>query len=317
MKKVEIEQELRIAANKGNIKLPKEIDFSLCHNKLSVCLQTAFIIKNMQNNNAAFEGWILVLKRWLNRIEKVELNWKPFALDNQLNSCTEIQHYQRFLYRVDRFLKSFSWVEINKKNRHSLDNSKVRSHKDLILNISKERIIAQHSESKELDKLSESELEKHIIQNDKISNKFKQTHNLDFVNYQLPVGLFYNEVAKNNSIFPGNKSAIDIWGINNKNEFCLFELKTRKNKKVGSISEMLFYSWIINDIQRGLFKFDALPNNRIKRIKDTKKIICYLLTPETHPLIDHQLTKLISSNVFEMKFMTSIINKDFEFMVEA
>ena len=316
MQKKEIQQRLRDSTNLRNVRLPVEIGFSIDQNNLSVRLKKQFITKNLQNNNSAFEGWILVLKRWLNKIERVELSWESFELEDNFKDAIETQHYQRFLYRVDRFSESFPWFGISTKNRNSLDRLKVRHNKELILNTPKKRKIEQNNEPKELHKLSESELEKYIIQNTQTSKNFVVTHNLELVSYQLPVGLFHDKVAKGNRIFSGKKSAIDIWGINNKNQFCLFELKTERNKKIGSISEMLFYSWIIHDIQRKLFRFNSLSDEGIKRIMSSKKITCYLLAPETHPLIDNQLIKRMSSNNFGISFMKSKINKDFKFTIE-
>jgi hypothetical protein len=50
---------------------------------------------------------------------------------------------------------------------------------------------------------------------------------------QLPVGLFHVKVSQFTRVFPGAKSAIDLWGANEAGEFFLFELKKAKQPMMG------------------------------------------------------------------------------------
>lgn len=312
--KIELENEVRKLSN-SNVRLPKGICFSLDKKTLSVSLDTKSVTINLQNNNAAFEGWILILKNWIDSIDKVKLAWE--IPEDKFKNLIEAQHYQRFLYRVTKFNKCYSWFEIEDKNKISIKSLRTENNdNDLILNIPNNRKLKPNKESKELNKLSESELEKYIFQNEPTLNRFKETFELELANYQLPIGLFNGKVTKDCRIFPGGKSAIDIYGINNKNQFCLFELKTARNKKVGAISEMLFYAWMIYDVQMKLFKFELTNTEELKKILETKGMNCYLLAPETHPLIDTRLMQLMSKNNYGINYLKSKINEDWSFTIK-
>jgi hypothetical protein len=64
------------------------------------------LLANMQKDEAAFEGWALVLHRWCG-VEKIVLKWDlPSEGDSD-------RHYQRFLYRAKRFLELFpEWFKV-------------------------------------------------------------------------------------------------------------------------------------------------------------------------------------------------------------
>jgi len=116
-------------------------------------------------------------------------------------------------------------------------------------------------------------------------------------------------------IFTGGKSAIDIWGINNENEVCLFELKNSKNNKVGAISEMLFYSFIVQDIVRGAMKFDSTTYEGLQNIQAAKKVKCYLVAPSTHPLIDGEVFSLLNKSTSKIEFGNARINDNLTFSI--
>ena len=62
----------------------------------------------------------------------------------------------------------------------------------------------------------------------------------------MPVGVFRDKVDKKHGLFPFGKSAIDLWAIKD-DELWIFELKY-DNQKVGIISELLCYLWIMEDL---------------------------------------------------------------------
>lgn len=104
------------------------------------------------------------------------------------------------------------------------------------------------------------------------------------------MGLFRDRVAEGeNRIFTGNKSAVDLIGIRN-TELVLVELKKRGNCKVGAISELLFYSSLMRDALKKLFRFEDRPPRRNCEVTRTDIMGCtsisaVLLAPDFHPLI--------------------------------
>jgi hypothetical protein len=108
---------------------------------------------------------------------------------------------------------------------------------------------------------------------------------------QWPVGLFDRKVAKEHGIFTGGKSAIDLVGIRN-DTLVLFELKKAGNRKVGAVSELLFYASVMRDAigASAMFRFESkgkTENCAIgpKDILQCSKICAVLLAPKFHPLI--------------------------------
>jgi hypothetical protein len=68
-------------------------------------MKSKAILANLQTNAAAFEAWCLALRVWC-EVEKIELRWQQPADNSPNEQC----HYQRFLYRVERFRSLFpSW----------------------------------------------------------------------------------------------------------------------------------------------------------------------------------------------------------------
>jgi hypothetical protein len=92
----------------------------ICDNKTVIENATC---KNMQTDNAAFEGWAVCLKAWLpDIIKSVELKWdKPHDIKNNDNKWC---HYRRFLYRVLRFSEQYKWFTVSISNIAEIENSK-------------------------------------------------------------------------------------------------------------------------------------------------------------------------------------------------
>ena len=118
-----------------HLTLPQYISFTIKDKKLclnieeqeGVCNGEKVIenatCKNMQSDNAAFEGWAICLKAWLpEKIETVELKWDvPHDIDEKDNKWC---HYRRFLYRVLRFSEQYDWFIISPDNSLEVDNLK-------------------------------------------------------------------------------------------------------------------------------------------------------------------------------------------------
>lgn len=157
----------------------------------------------------------------------------------------------------------------------------------------------------EYRKGSEGELECEFVANNKTE--------YDCIDHQLPIGLFRDTVSKETHYSPGNKSAIDIWAIKN-DDLYLFELKKPGNKPLGIISEIMYYTNVINDllshrinferfeestnIKKAIQKnyrnfrvfYEAYMNGNIKRINSI------LLASEIHPLITEGLLEFVNES---------------------
>ena len=262
---------------KRKFKLPSIIDFTITDHTVEMHIPKDTIAKNMQDDSAAFEGWALVIKRWGNA-DKVVLSW------DRHNSVID-GHYQRFLFRVKNFLMDFgSWFSISPDSQIYLEELRIKDAGTYFLNSparNRKESESQRTESKYEIKFTSKEFWRKDLKN---------ASDAEFLNRQLPVGVFEGDIKKDNSIFTGGKSAIDIWGINH-DELLLFELKAEKNNKIGIISELYFYSCIMRCVQKGRFKHkksdtDTDTDTDLDLIVNSKKIKAYFLAPRLHPLID-------------------------------
>ena len=139
------------------------------------------------------------------------------------------------------------------------------------------------------------------FQEDKIFDHF-----LDVADRQLPVGVFKGNISKEASMFTYGHSAIDLWGIKD-DALYIFELKKSTNKKVGIISEALFYLWVMSDTINKKFKYEIIGSipqyrnfNRLySAIEEERvsKIKSMLLIEELHPLISKETLYLINSRL--------------------
>lgn len=311
MKKKEILEKLKTYSNCQSAKFPSHIDITIDKDCLTIALQTKCTVENMQNDCAAFEAWSIILKNWIPIVNNVIIKW--VVPNIKRISINEMQHYQRFLYRVKKFCHTYDWAEIYEDNRECLNILMIEKGNKNILNTPSKERSRKFKEKKELRDYSESELEEFILSNDKTLELFKRKFNLRLVDNQLPVGVFDSVKSKKTLIFTGGKSAVDIWGINTDGDCCLFELKDYKNTKVGALTEMLFYSFLIQDVIKGIFKFESTTYKGLKEIQEAKKVKCFLLAPNTHPLIDKGLFKLLNDSNANIKFGNVKINDTLTF----
>jgi hypothetical protein len=276
-----------------NLKLPGNIDFIVQGNNVIMLLSADAVCKNMQEDKASFEGWALVLKRWGN-YTNVILRWnRPIYQTN----TTKEGHYQRFLFRLDCFKNHFKeWFNIDCSCVEFMNELKTKKPWLFFLNKpSKNRTDhkPQNEEGRWEQKFVEGELKSKLI--DKT--------NAAFIDRQLPVGIFKDEVSINNAIFSRGKSAIDIWGISKANELMIFELKAEHNDKVGIISEIYFYANVMRMVKTGKFEYQKPCKVNLERISDVSKIKAYILAPSLHPLIDEKIMEIMNTNVLpEMEF---------------
>jgi hypothetical protein len=273
------------AKKQRNIRLPDVDHFRLSGNleRVRLSLSSEAVIRNMQANAAAFEGWLLALKAWI-RIEKAVLHWD--APSNKGDG-----HYQRFLYRVSRFNELFSsWFAVAPECLRHLDESRVNGPvKDaLVVNAA-----TKPTEGTPGDRSKESKLERHLAESGWLATTFLL--NPDLVGRQFPVGLFRNTVSNTTKIFSGGKSAIDLLGIEDQpKRLWVFELKADGNQSMGMLSELFFYVSFMRDVIDGKFSIQG-SGDRFKGrlhhddLKGIEEIRGCLLAPKLHPLLDDNL----------------------------
>jgi hypothetical protein len=312
MTKSQILKALKTACSHKGIRLPTLIDFNLNGGVLTIDLPWENTIKNMQKDNSAFEGWAFVLKRWISTIRKVKIKWADPSSKITLN---QEQHYQRFLFRVMQLDKAYEWIEIDSTNRGSLSRSKYFKSRNLLLNTPSSLRPRKNIPKKPLPDYKESELEMLIVTDAGISNDFRKTFELVHLDNQLPVGVFDGVVSEKTKILTGSKSAIDIWGINKNNELCLFELKDAHNKKVGALTEMFFYAFLLNDVRNKIVKFDINNHPGLDQIAGAERIVCYLLAPDAHPLIDCEVLRLMNASKSGITYKYTQIESNLNFKV--
>lgn len=264
-----------------NIKFPSGIDaYQDCPTTLIMILNDPSILRNMQEDNTAFEGWMLALKFWLPELKdsQINLQWKKPA------NCLD-PHYQRFLYRVERFRDYFSWMNFD---GGMLADSEMNKHQNLFLNAGN-RETPINTSAGAFEGLTEHDIEVLYASDGKAQSELVKMLDINrsTIKRQLPVGLFKNKVTVKNNIFTAKKSAIDLWAIGNDGKTLhIFEIK-KDNAKVGAITEMFFYAQLLADVQRKRVRI--LESGIEQMINNTSMIQCHLLTNEPHPLLSHNI----------------------------
>lgn len=280
---------------RGGVQFPRDISIDKDNDKIIMRLSDKAIHNNMQKDESAFEGWALVLKHWIKdwADSKFILEWEKPSNINSL-------HYQRFLYRVKKFKELFEdWFKIQKEEL--LEDSKIKHQKILLVNQSGERNVREKGKPG-----SESHLQWGIIKYGKenLGKTFEEKFNEKNFGYQLPVGLFENKVKEGYEIFPRGSAEIDLWGVGKNEVLYIFELKRPENEKVGGLSEVFFYTMFMNDIQKGIFKYDEeLTNKNFDPdiIKKTKEIRSYLLCSSIHVLLSEDMFTSLNSAMKRIK----------------
>ena len=230
--------------------------------------------QNMQSDNAAFEGWAVCLKAWLqNAISTVELKWDEPS-DGDTNP-----HYRRFCYRVVKMLDAYEWFSINETNKKGI-KSFIHELKDLQNNCGNS---IPEKKFKHGGGVGENAVEYDMVHEQDFPQKMCEKYGVDNIFHQLPVGV----KKENVSFFAGTKAAIDLWGMHD-SELTIIELKY-ENNMVGIISELFFYANIIRDIILGHIKKPTAvlkhEKDLYKRINDMKKIHARMLADTYHPLL--------------------------------
>jgi hypothetical protein len=217
-------------------------------------------------------------------------------------------HYQRFLYRVDRFNSIFGgsngWFFIDDESKEFMVDLEIKDDKEYFLNFPSTR-----DEERKNDKTKniESRLENEILgQQDNLKDLKKLCPAT--LHRQLPVGLFHEKVRTTNAIFPIKHSAIDLWGVNG-DDLYILELKAKGNCKVGVLSELFFYTMVLRDEQAGRF---VRKSDEGKSIGNTNQIKAFILAPELHPFITQKVFDLLNEKSINQKMEFGYINFEYE-----
>jgi len=254
------------------------------------------IVANMQENGSAFEGWSLALKYWCGA--DVTLRWEPPVPNSDPSVAAQSErHYQRFLYRVERFKSLFNWFNIGPTDPFA--GSRVLGGEAIYLNSA--GAAAKERSNPTTKSLPENELENRLL-NDPDFDRHYGFSQERIKDRQFPVGLFSTSVAANTSmIFPGGKGAIDLVCLDYRHLW-IFELKAKSNIPIGTITELLFYSSVIRDAVMAKFKFGETVGNRARvkpeMLADVDTITAVMLGHDLHPLLsDPGLLKLLNQAV--------------------
>lgn len=298
-----IAQALRSATGNPGIKLPKYISFSISGSALTIdireqeCTCTSgrkerlnATCNNMQTDNAAFEGWAVCLKAWLDEIETVHLRWDTPAEGNK--------HYNRFLYRVLRFCEAFpGWFSVSEENmkeveRFAEDLSGLRNN-----SFSK----APELKAKHGGGFGETEMEFRMA--NEFDDKLREHFGICSIDRQFPIGV----KKDGKQFFTGGLSAIDLWGLG-QDSISVIELKYNEgehtNRKVGIISELFLYSCVIRDIIKGVISAPgSCPKLTEKAFYDNcgniVRVKAEMLSNGYHPLLDScSILAILNGNVF-------------------
>ena len=278
------------------------------------------VTANMQDNNAAFEAWSLVAKAA--GYKQVVLSEIDFISD--LEKIKKL-HYNRFLYRVSCFNRGFDWFSISDElNKRIEDFEKSQLTRELLINAP----LSQPTEPNE--KSHEAVMESLLVHdancgylNDILGTMIEKFYQ------QLPVGLFGERVITDNAIFPSDKAAIDIWGLED-SAFHLIELKVRQNQDLGVLSEVFFYACFINDMccVRRLERKDPADLHKYKRegnyfrgypqLVDARidSVVAYILTEKKHPKLDGAFVELQKHKLEGIKFAKAICHLLFDTVVK-
>ena len=269
------------------VNLPSKVRFTTEGNNCNICMPADLACGNLQNDSAAFEGWALALRTWLGC--RVFISWT-------LAKDVKDRDYQRFLYRMIRFDEAASWFNVAAECEDYLEDSLVLEPDGtpreapgyFLVNVpGKRKEVEVDDVARELSQLTENELENHFF--------LMPQSLLDCIDWyadirkQIPVGVFAEKVSKSSRVFPGVGGKVDLGAVDERRGVALFELKKPGNHKVGSISELLFYTHVARDIQNGIFDYqesDLGVNERL--IMKAESVTGFILADKLHPLLDNE-----------------------------
>ena len=250
---------------------------------------------NMQDNAAAFEAWCFIIKAKTSIDDlRIKLDVEGLTSDMYDKDIPSTGHLGRFLYRILKFKEQYDkWFSLS---------GELEAMREKFAEFLRSSEFVNNEPSKEAeddeDVLgTEGYVEKRFCDDDSLGKLILGFSGENVVmNRQLPVGLFKGEKSDANAVFTGKKSAIDFWLLYN-NKLNLYELKA-KNKMVGILTEIFFYSNYMRDVYwhnsletkqnveiLNPKKTDRSYNKLCDGIKKITQITGWILADEFHPLI--------------------------------
>ena len=255
--------------------------------ELTLLVKNEGLKANMQDNEAAFESWAIALRYYLKEyIETITIDWeRDFS-----NGEDGFLHYNRFVYRLAKFVQTYSWAR-SAKTIPAIPTM-------LCCNVGTEEAASA---------------DKHSLGDEGwLECKYVEEHSMDYdvINHQFPVGIFHEKVSRTTHYTTGQKSAIDIWAIK---DDCLsiFELKKPDNYGLGIISELMFYTNILDDILSHRIMYEESKNVEYAVKHDIRgfkkfheayekgtinKIESIFLANNLHPLLSNGLIDFINDS---------------------
>lgn len=281
----EVVKRLKVACNPW-VGVPSYLRFRFEDGRCTIHMPSECVCENFQVDSAAFDGWAVCVHAWLG--VDVVFSWDaPADLDNQ--------HYQRFLYRVIRLETAADWFEVSDESKGLLNSSRVLnpdgSSKEKpgfhVVNVpmkGREKELA--SGTKPLENCTEEELEMLFYRNSGCLFQAASLKGKPKPLRQIPIGVFRGYLSRLTRVFTGGTSMVDLGALCEDKKVALFELKKMGNRKVGALSEILFYSNVIRDVQEKTFGY---PYGKVgpteNEILHSDGVLGFILAPELHPLL--------------------------------
>lgn len=262
---------------------------------------------NMQDNAAAFEAWCFIIKAKTSIDDlRIKLDVEGLSSDMYDKDIPSTGHFGRFLYRILKFKEQYgTWFLLSDELKDMRKNFAAFLSSGKFVNNEP----SKEAEDDEDALGTEGYVEKRFCDDDSLGKLILGFSGENVVmNRQLPVGLFKGEKSDGTAVFTGKKSAIDFWLLYN-NELNIYELKA-KNKMVGILTEIFFYSNYMRDVYwhnsletkqnveiLNPQKTDRSYNKLCKGIENITKITGCILADEFHPLITDDVISIMNHNV--------------------
>lgn len=262
---------------------------------------------NMQDNAAAFEAWCFIIKAKTSIDDlRIKLDVEGLSSDMYDKDIPSTGHFGRFLYRILKFKEQYgTWFLLSDELKDMRKNFAAFLSSGKFVNNEP----SKEAEDDEDALGKEGYVEKRFCDDDSLGKLILGFSGENVVmNRQLPVGLFKGEKSDGTAAFTGKKSAIDFWLLYN-NELNIYELKA-KNKMVGILTEIFFYSNYMRDVYwhnsletkqnveiLNPQKTDRSYNKLCKGIENITKITGCILADEFHPLITDDVISIMNHNV--------------------
>lgn len=230
---------------KALITVPHERNFIVAGDPCNMYIKKSYA--NMQENSNAFEGWALLIKSYFPEA-KIILDWNtdiPSVNSKGKNvSARNNAAYNRFLYRLGKFGTLFpQWFHIPKDKQKIVDGFTEEIRTNHINNVCKSD--SEYNRDKGIEHIIEKDFSRKDRSQSAFIEKLRAQKILiksECVFDQLPNGLFEIPVLEKNRKFP--TGYFDLWGVDDENNLCIFELKKPQgNDHIGVVSELFFYAW--------------------------------------------------------------------------